>query len=187
MLFVRFTQVDGSSQVALVVKNPSANPRDIRGTGLIPGLGRSTGRGNGNPPQYSCLENSMNRGAWWATVLGPQRVRHDWETRDTQANTWSSCLSILSSVCLDFSKRIRRSSPSLPSPHSLTSEVKTDRGLVFIIPSAISSKVYIHGHILTWKWKCYLLSHVWLFVFLWTVAHQAPLSMEYFRQEYWSG
>ena len=36
----------------------------------IPGLGRSSGEGNGNPPQYSCLEDSMNREAWWATVRG---------------------------------------------------------------------------------------------------------------------
>ena len=38
--------------------------------GLIPGLGRSPGVGNGNPCQYSCLKNSMDRGAWWATVYG---------------------------------------------------------------------------------------------------------------------
>ena len=50
-------------QVALVVKNPPANARD---TGLIPWWGRSPGGGHGNPPQYSCLENSMDRGAWWA-------------------------------------------------------------------------------------------------------------------------
>ena len=39
-------------------------------TGLIPGLGRSPGEGNGNPLQYSCLENPMDRGDWWATVHG---------------------------------------------------------------------------------------------------------------------
>ena len=39
-------------------------------TGLIPGSGRSRGEGNGNPLQYSCLENPMDRGAWWATVNG---------------------------------------------------------------------------------------------------------------------
>ena len=56
--------------VALVVKYPSANAGDIRDSGLIPGLGRSPGEGNGNPLQYSCLENLMDRGAWWATVHG---------------------------------------------------------------------------------------------------------------------
>ena len=57
-----------------VVKNPPANGRDASGTGSIPGSGRSPGEGNGNPLQYSCLENSRNRGAWWATVQGLQRV-----------------------------------------------------------------------------------------------------------------
>ena len=50
-----------------VGKNPSASSGD---TGLIPGLGRSAGEGNGNPLQYSCLGNSIDRGAWQATVHG---------------------------------------------------------------------------------------------------------------------
>ena len=58
----------GASQVALVVKNPPASARDLRDTGLIPGLGGSPGGGHGNPLQYSCLENPMDKGAWWATV-----------------------------------------------------------------------------------------------------------------------
>ena len=58
------------SQVALVVKNPPANAGDARDMGLIPGLGRSPGVGNGTLLQYSCLENPMNGGAWWATVHG---------------------------------------------------------------------------------------------------------------------
>ena len=49
--------------VALVVKNLPANAGDLRGKGLIPGSGRSPGEGNGNPLQYSCLENPMDRGA----------------------------------------------------------------------------------------------------------------------------
>ena len=56
------------SRVVLVVKNLPANARDIRDAGLIPGSGRSPGEGNGNPLQYSCLENPMDRGGWWATV-----------------------------------------------------------------------------------------------------------------------
>ena len=48
-----------------VVKNPSANGGDVD---LIPGSGRSPGEGNGNPIQYSCLGNPMDRGAWWATI-----------------------------------------------------------------------------------------------------------------------
>ena len=57
-----------ASQVALVVKNLPANAGDIREAGSIPGLGRSPAGGNGNLFQYSSLENSMDRGAWWATV-----------------------------------------------------------------------------------------------------------------------
>ena len=53
-----------------MVKNLPANAGDIRDLGLIPGSGRSPGGGNGNPLQYSCLENPMDRGAWWATVHG---------------------------------------------------------------------------------------------------------------------
>ena len=57
-----------ASQVALLVKNLPANAEDIKDEGSIPGLGRYPGEGHGNPLQYSCLENSMNRGAWWAII-----------------------------------------------------------------------------------------------------------------------
>jgi len=50
------------------VKNPPANAGDVKDGGLIPGLGRFPGGGHGNLLQYSCLENPMDRGAWWATV-----------------------------------------------------------------------------------------------------------------------
>ena len=53
-----------------VVKNLPANTGDATDTGSIPGSGRSPGVGNDNPLQYSCLENSIDRGAWWATVRG---------------------------------------------------------------------------------------------------------------------
>ena len=56
--------------MATVVKNPPANAGDTRDEGSIPGLGRSPGVGNGNPLQYSCLENPVDSGAWWATVHG---------------------------------------------------------------------------------------------------------------------
>ena len=52
----------------LVVKNSPANAGDARDEGSIPGLGKSTGGGHGNRLQYSCLENPMDRRAWWATV-----------------------------------------------------------------------------------------------------------------------
>ena len=55
-------------RLVLVIKNPSANAGDARDASSIPGLGRSPGEGTGNPFRYSCLENPMDRDAWWATV-----------------------------------------------------------------------------------------------------------------------
>ena len=57
-----------ASQVVRVVKNTPANVGEVRDSGLIPGLGRSPGGGHDNPLQYSCLDNPMDGGAWWATV-----------------------------------------------------------------------------------------------------------------------
>ena len=57
------------------VKNLLASARDAGGLGLIPGWGSSPGEGNGNKLQYSCLENPMDRGAWWATVRGVTKSR----------------------------------------------------------------------------------------------------------------
>ena len=59
-----------ASQVAQVVKNPLVNAEVARDVGWIPGLGISSRGGNGNPLQYSCMENHMNRGTWWAMVYG---------------------------------------------------------------------------------------------------------------------
>ena len=61
--------------MALVIKNLLANAGDARDVGLIPGSGRSLGVGNDNPLQDSCLENSMDREAWWATVHGAAKSR----------------------------------------------------------------------------------------------------------------
>ena len=59
------------------VKNLPANAGETRDVSLIPGSGRSPRIGNGNPLQYSCLENPMNRGAWWATVHGVTKNQDD--------------------------------------------------------------------------------------------------------------
>ena len=72
---LRWIHLTGASQVALVVKNPPANAEDVRDAGSIPGLGRSLGGGHGNPLQFSCLENPMDRGAWEAIV---HRITKNW-------------------------------------------------------------------------------------------------------------
>ena len=63
-----------------MVKNLPATAGDIRDMGSIPGLGRFPGGGHGNPLQYSCLENPMDRGAWWATV---HRITKSWTQLST--------------------------------------------------------------------------------------------------------
>ena len=75
-----------------VIKNQPHNTADARDMDSILGLGRSPGVGNGNPFLYSCLENPMDRGAWWTTVLGVAKggdsrclQGHDWATGHTQA------------------------------------------------------------------------------------------------------
>ena len=74
----------GASQVALVVKNPPASAGDTRDPDSIPASGRSPGGGHGNPLQYSCLENPMDRVAWQAKSMGSQRVGHNW-------SDWARC------------------------------------------------------------------------------------------------
>ena len=79
-------------------KEATYNAGDIGDTDLTPGLGRSPGVGNGNPLQYSCLDNSMDREAWWATVLGVAKSRMiEWLTL---ALSWLCDLAGLNQVVL---------------------------------------------------------------------------------------
>ena len=85
--FTEDIEVSGASQVVLVVKNSPAKTRDLRDKGSTPGLGRFPEGGHGNPLQYSCLENLMDRGAWWATF---HRVAKSW----TQLTQLKSSLTV---------------------------------------------------------------------------------------------
>ena len=82
-------------RVALVVKKLPANAGDVRNAGLIPGLGRSSGGGHGNSLQCSCLENSIDRGAWWATV---HRVAKS-QTRLKWLSTHSRTVDATGTIC----------------------------------------------------------------------------------------
>ena len=70
-----------NSQVVVVVKNLPLSARDLRDAGSIPGWGRSPREGNGNPLQYPCLENLMDRGS--LRSMGSQRIGHDWTHMNT--------------------------------------------------------------------------------------------------------
>ena len=74
-----------------MVKNASATAGDLRDNGSIPGLGRVPGGASGNPLLYSCLENSMDRGAWWATV---HRVAKN-GTQMKQLSTEDTCMHVV--------------------------------------------------------------------------------------------
>ena len=69
-------------------KESACNAGDL---GSIPGLGRSPGWRHGSPLQYSCLENPMDRGAWWATVHGARRIGHDWATFTAPSKSQNVC------------------------------------------------------------------------------------------------
>ena len=75
-----------------MVKNPPANVGEV---GSIPGWGRSPGEGNGNPCQYSCLENSMDSGAWWATVHGVTKSRTWLKQLNNSINFTLLCCAVL--------------------------------------------------------------------------------------------
>ena len=109
-------------QVALLVKNQSANAGDARDVGSIPGLGRSPTVGNGNPIQYSCLENSMSRGLWRAIVHGATK---SWKWLSTSINDvvgvrpvtcCCCCRRLVASVVSDSVRPHRRQPTSLPRP-----------------------------------------------------------------------
>ena len=74
--------------MALVLKNLPVNAGDISGVGLIPGSGRFPEGGHGNPLQYSCLENLMDKGAWQLRVHGVVRVGHDLAPKPTPFAKW---------------------------------------------------------------------------------------------------
>ena len=125
-----------------VVKNMPANAEDSGDMSSISGSGRPPRWRNGNPLQYSCLENSMEKAAWWATVY-----------RVTKSQTLLSM-----HICIGLSAYF------LPD-------------LLWKDPFPLFNR----------KVKVKLLSHVRLFVTLWTGVYQAPPSMGFSRQEYWSG
>ena len=82
----------GPSQVAQVVRNSPVNVGDVKNASSFPGLGRSPGEGPGNPLQYSCLGNPMDRAAWQATVHGGLEESDMTEWLSTHAHASSSYL-----------------------------------------------------------------------------------------------
>ena len=91
MLDCTFSPFTRASQVVLVAKNLPANAGDVRDKSLVPGSGRSPGEGHGNPLQYSCLDNPMDRGAWQATVLRVTKSQTRLKGLNTNTHLPKSC------------------------------------------------------------------------------------------------
>ena len=194
---------------SLVVKNLPATAGDA---GSIPGLGSSPGGGHGNPLQCSCPENPMDRGAGGLESKGSQRVGHNWATEHTKTSGPGTVPFTPGANC--FSRNEPKTEPAsgtwlqdkricrhlrillnwFPScgrwgnlrGSSLASTGSQAGPWALNVPAGHFGSARHLPPILKWrevKW----LSRVWLFVTPWTVAHQAPLSMEFFRQEYWRG
>ena len=104
-----------ASQVVLMVKKLLASADTQETVGLIPGLGRSPGVGNGNPVYYSYLEISIGRGAWWATV---HQATKSWIQLSTSDQ-------ISRSVCPTLCDPMNHSTPSLPVHHQLLEFTET--------------------------------------------------------------
>ena len=148
-----------------MVKNPPGNAEELRDMGSIPRLGRFPEGRDGNPLQYSCLENPMDRGGWWATI-------HTVAKSQTRLKRFSGGLYIwnLTFCYYQFINFI-----SLTVKYMLYEKSFSTVLPYFIMPNHRFSHM-----------ACCVLnhfSHVQFFMTLWAVAHQAPLSIGLSRQE----
>ena len=138
--------------------------------GSISGSGRSPGEGNGNPLQYSCLGNPMNRRAWQATVCGDARVRHDLATKQQQQplleNNFKPHWLYKIKFCI-WSHNPMQGHEGLCSRKSFRDTGSFQLLLLLLLLSRFS--------------------RVRLCATPWTAAHEAPPSLGFSRQEYWSG
>ena len=118
-----------------MVTNLPANAGDVRDTASIPGLRRFPGGGNGNPPQYFCLENPMDRGAWRAIVHGVAKSQ-------TQLNRQHN-LKQNSSVFLQRHFGIKSSSKLNGEGERKWNQRREQNGLAFTLPTLLRSLVRI--------------------------------------------
>ena len=173
-----------ASQVALVVKNPPVNARELRDMGSISGWGRSLGRGHGNPLQCSFLENPMDRRVCWATAYGVPKSRTQLKQLGTHVYNWvytvhlklaqlykSTVFQAWTMIRQILRKRTRRTART-------TSHVMLNLPLLWLCIEGIVCPVYLS----CFNVMCMLspFSRVPLSVTPWTVAHQILLSLGFF-------
>ena len=163
-------------------------------SGSIAGLGRSPREGNGNPLQYSCLENPRHRGVWWATYT--PCGREEFDTTEcvcayTHTHTHPKCTSILVTKYIFLIGHNITAAKSLQSCPTLCDPIdgSPPGSPVLGILQARTLEWVAIAFSNAWKWKVKgkLLSRVWPSATPWTAAFQAPPSMGFSRQEHWSG
>ena len=145
--FIRFSsQVQKRKKKMQVVKNPPANARDAS---LIPRSGRCPGEGNGNPLQYFCLRNPMDRGAWRASLHGVGRKRVGWDLATEQQISLVSYIIFTElfhlSVLLYKKGMIRKSSPRIATTPKVIEKIKWINAYkVFRMgPGTLSHSIYL--------------------------------------------
>jgi len=162
-----------SSQVVQCRRLP-VNAEDSKNAGLIPGLGRFPREGNGNPFQYSCLENPMDRGTWWATVHGV--------AKESDKTEWLTLyrlpipISFLWQAC-EVKERevIFHISPRTINPESETANCPSIHHVTLFLFLEPHFEGEIQEHYLVSSVQS--ISRVWFFVTPWTAARQASLSI----------
>ena len=97
--FIKIYSLKRASQVVLVIRNLPANAGDLRDMSLISGSGRSCRGGHGNPLQFSCLENPMDRGAWRAIVY---KIAKSWRRLSTNTFHWGPRKSQLINIVIEI-------------------------------------------------------------------------------------
>ena len=164
----------GASWVVQVVKNSPANGGVERYMGSIPGSGRSPGEGNGNPLQYSCLENPTGRGTYWPLWLTPQVTPYLLASPNSAGPPlWVAFHTLYFSVIL-----CGKPLPCCLPSNSSRTVAETSQQVLTLLP--------LHSITSLCAWVVSHFSSIWLSATPWTIAQQAPLSMRFSRQEYWS-
>ena len=153
--------------------------------GLIPELGRSSGRGNGNPLCYSCLENPKDRGAWQATVHRVERVGHDLTTKEREMDCETNFFTIMNTSAIIFHS-LAKAEVLIHNNKQLEFTQKHTYAQTHTCPSQRGRRqpeIISLSNLEGCRYSQLICSPMVLFAAPRTIARQAPLSMKFSREE----